>query len=177
MSKMKKQIELMKVNAAYVKAKVEIYIKALMQIAVSHEQANPIALQGIAKTALAQEPTTADEYNKESVDKMNEAIKDTPEYKLGKKIFGGDTGTDADYADESLFDESSAELLKYDKMAREDAESAWRNTVLHPEHESEYDDSEDVQLGSSIVKSNDNVEGVFMVDGEIKDVDYIDEEE
>jgi hypothetical protein len=48
---------------------------------------------------------------------------------------------------------------------------------LHPEHESEYDDSEDVQLGSSIVKSNDNVEGVFMVDGEIKDVDYIDEEE
>ena len=62
------------------------------------------------------EPTTADEFNtmqedeklvfeeqfnKESVDKMNEAIKETPEYKLGKKIFGGDTGTDADYYDEN----------------------------------------------------------------------------
>jgi len=43
------------------------------------------------------EPTTADEYNKESIDEMNEAIKETPEYKLGKEIFGGDTGTDADY--------------------------------------------------------------------------------
>ena len=62
------------------------------------------------------EPTTADEFNtmqedeklvfeeqfnKESVDKMNEAIKETPEYMLGKKIFGGDTGTDADYYDEN----------------------------------------------------------------------------
>ena len=62
------------------------------------------------------EPTTADEFNtmqedeklvfeeqfnKESVDKMNKAIKETPEYKLGKKIFGGDTGTDADYYDEN----------------------------------------------------------------------------
>ena len=53
------------------------------------------------------EPTTADEHNKvyiqdlETVDKMNKAIKETPEYKLGKKVFGGDTGTDADYYDEN----------------------------------------------------------------------------
>ena len=47
------------------------------------------------------EPTTADEYNKEYIDEMNEAIKETPEYKLGRKIFGGDTGTDADYYDEN----------------------------------------------------------------------------
>ena len=47
------------------------------------------------------EPTTADEYNKEYVDEMNEAIKETPEYKLGKEIFGGDTGTDADYYNEN----------------------------------------------------------------------------
>jgi hypothetical protein len=33
-----------------------------------------------------------------------------------------------------------------------------------------YDD--DVALGYSIVKSNREVSGVFMVDGEIKDVDY-----
>ena len=63
------------------------------------------------------EPTTADEFNtmqedeklvfeeqfdKESIDKMNEAIKETPEYKLGKKVFGGDSGTDADYYDENM---------------------------------------------------------------------------
>ena len=53
------------------------------------------------------EPTTADEHNKvyisdvnkEIVDEMNKAIKETPEYKLGKRVFGGDTGVDADYQD------------------------------------------------------------------------------
>ena len=59
------------------------------------------------------EPTTADEHNKvyiqdlETVDKMNKAIKETPEYKLGKKVFGGDTGTDADY-----YDENNEEYIK-----------------------------------------------------------------
>ena len=53
------------------------------------------------------EPTTADEYNKEYIDEMNEAIKETPEYKLGRKIFGGDTGTDADY-----YDENNEEYIK-----------------------------------------------------------------
>jgi len=53
------------------------------------------------------EPTTADKYNKEYVDEMNEAIKETPEYKLGKKIFGGDTGTDADY-----YNENNEEYIK-----------------------------------------------------------------
>ena len=62
------------------------------------------------------EPTTADEHNKvyisdvnkEIVDEMNEAVKETPEYQLGKRMlrdvsmqFGGDTGTDADYYDEN----------------------------------------------------------------------------
>jgi len=37
------------------------------------------------------EATTADEYNKEYVDEMNEAIKETPEYKLGKKIIAAKT--------------------------------------------------------------------------------------
>ena len=36
----------------------------------------------------------------------------------------------------------------------------------------EYNEEEDVQLGASIVKSNKEVSGVFMVDGKIKDVDY-----
>ena len=58
------------------------------------------------------EPTTADEYNYEhdqlnEIKEMDKAIKETPEYKLGKKIFGGDTGTDADY-----YDESNEEYIK-----------------------------------------------------------------
>ena len=64
------------------------------------------------------EPTTADDHNKvyisdvnkEIVDEMNEAIKETPEYKLGKRIFGGDTGIDADY-----YDENSEKFLKVSK--------------------------------------------------------------
>jgi len=36
----------------------------------------------------------------------------------------------------------------------------------------EYNDEEDVQLGASIVKSNDEVSGVFMSDGKIKQIDY-----
>ena len=54
-----------------------------------------------------EEPTTADKYNKEYIDEMNEAIKETPEYKLGKKIFGGDTGTDADY-----YNDNNEEYIK-----------------------------------------------------------------
>ena len=68
------------------------------------------------------EPTTADEHNKvyisdvnkELVDEMNEAVKETPEYKLGKRMlrdvsmqFGGDTGTDADY-----YNENNEEYIK-----------------------------------------------------------------
>ena len=39
----------------------------------------------------------------------------------------------------------------------------------------EYDDEEDVQLAYSIVRSNDEVEGVFMQEGEITQIDYIKE--
>ena len=38
--------------------------------------------------------------------------------------------------------------------------------------ETNYNDDEDVQLGASIVKSNDEVSGVFMVDGKIEQIDY-----
>ena len=36
----------------------------------------------------------------------------------------------------------------------------------------EYNDEEDVQLGYSIVKSNDEVEGVFIQEGKITQIDY-----
>ena len=73
-------------------------------------------IRDIVTAALDGETTTADEHNKvyisdvnkEIVDEMNEAVKETPEYKLGKRMlrdvsmqFGGDTGTDADYYDEN----------------------------------------------------------------------------
>jgi hypothetical protein len=38
-------------------------------------------------------------------------------------------------------------------------------------------EDEDIAIGASIVKSNREVSGVFMVDGEIKDVDYFEEGE
>ena len=40
-----------------------------------------------------------------------------------------------------------------------------------------YNDEEDIELGASIVKSNDEVSGVFMIGSEIKQVDYIDDNE
>ena len=79
-------------------------------------------IEDIAKSSLNGETTTADEHNKvyisdvnkEIVDEMNEAVKETPEYKLGKRMlrdvsmqFGGDTGTDADY-----YDENNEEYIK-----------------------------------------------------------------
>ena len=130
MSRMEKQIKTMKSDAAYVKAKVEIYVRALQQIAKASDQDNPIALRNRARIALEQEPTTADKINE-----MNELIKATPEYQVGKKIFGGDTGIDADYDNE-------AQLAMNDIKIREDAEAAWRDTVLHPEYKSEYEEEE-----------------------------------
>ena len=35
------------------------------------------------------------------------------------------------------------------------------------------DNNEDIQLGASIVKSNKNVEGVFMQNGKIVSIDYL----
>ena len=64
----------------------------------------------IVTAALDGESTTADEYNKEWIDIKNKAIKETSEYKLGKKVFGGDTGIDADY-----YDENSEKFLKVSK--------------------------------------------------------------
>ena len=38
-----------------------------------------------------------------------------------------------------------------------------------------YDDKEDIAFGASIVKSNKEVSGVFMVNGEVEHVDYVKE--
>ena len=118
-------LEELESSAGYVCAKMNIYIKALDQIAQADDQANPIALRNKARIALIQEPTTADDVNKE---------------------FGGDTGTDADFSGPNdpgdEHHDNEAQLAMDDIKMREDAEAAWRDTVLHPEYKSEYEEEE-----------------------------------
>ena len=116
-------LEELESSVSYVCAKMDIYVRALDQIAQADDQANPIALRNKARIALIQEPTTADKVNEE---------------------FGGDTGTDADFTGPNApgdeHHDRSAELAEYDKKMKEDAEAAWRDTVLHPEYKSEYEE-------------------------------------
>ena len=118
-------LEKLESSARYVCAKMDIYIRALDQIAQADDQANPIALRNKARIALIQEPTTADDVNKE---------------------FGGDTGTDADFSGPNdpgdEHHDNEAQLAMDEIKIREDAESAWRDTVLHPEYKSEYEEEE-----------------------------------
>ena len=125
----------------YIKAKVEIFTRALDQIAQSGDQANPIALRNRARIALIQEPTPADKANEDppvvSMFTKDKGI-------LDGNPFGGDTGTDADFSGPNdpgdEHHDRSAELAEYDKKMKEDAEAAWRDTVLHPEYKSEYEE-------------------------------------
>ena len=39
-------------------------------------------------------------------------------------------------------EQDQAELAEYDKNISEEAESTWRDTVLHPGYKSEYDEEE-----------------------------------
>ena len=87
---------------------INMYCRALMRIADSSDQANPIKLKEIAKKALASEPTTADELNKDTVHGPN------------------DPGDENDNP----------------KILGEDAEALWRDTVLHPEYKSPYEEEE-----------------------------------
>jgi|TARA_R110002111_G_C5690197_1_gene344735 hypothetical protein len=64
--------------------------------------------------------------------------------------------SDKDIADKYL------EIYKYTRTALDG----------EPTTADEYNDEEDVQLGASIVKSNDEVSGVFMSDGKIEQIDY-----
>ena len=118
-------LEELESSARYVCAKMDIYIKALDQIAQADDQANPIALRNKARIALIQEPTTADDVNKE---------------------FGGDTGTDADFSGPNdpgdEHHDNEAQLAMDEIKMREDAEAAWRDTVLHPEYKSAYEEEE-----------------------------------
>ena len=131
-------LEKVKSTADYVCAKMDIYVKALDQIAQADDQANPIALRNRARIALIQEPTTADKVNKPLMTVGCEEIQ------VDEKKFGGDTGTDADFSGPNdpgdEHHDRSAELAEYDKKMKEETEAAWRDTVLHPEYKSEYEE-------------------------------------
>ena len=164
MDNLLERLEKMVHISQYINDKMKIYIKALQEISQADDQANPIALRNKARIALIHEPTTANKFNKDIAhgpndhgDKHVDKVKRTEldKWKRDRLVkFGGDTGTDADflgpndpgdeqqYVNRDLLDESSAELAKFDREMREDAEAAWRNTVLHPEHKSEYDEEE-----------------------------------
>ena len=157
-------LEELESSVSYVCAKMDIYMKALDQISQADDQANPIALRNRARIALIQEPTTADKHNLVYISDVNKEIaeemsaddtviveeidKNVSEVTIIQEarkdiVYGpNDPGDEQEYVDRDLLDESSAELAKFDREMREDAEAAWRNTVLHPEHKSEYDEEE-----------------------------------
>tara|TARA_R100001594_G_scaffold145410_2_gene195549 strand:+ start:653 stop:937 length:285 start_codon:yes stop_codon:yes gene_type:complete len=93
-------------------SKEQIYKKALLDIASASDQANPSHLKTVAQIALDSEPTTADEYN--------------------------NLGDDIEYR----FEKEQVEISEYDKKLSEEAESAWRGTVLHPDYKSPFDEEE-----------------------------------
>ena len=123
--------------------KIEKYEMILREIASASEQANPKHLIDRAKMTLSfyaeedKEPTTADEFN--------------------VPVITGDKDTDALLEDERIAQDENlksqqemldrhrdmeAQLAEYDKKQSEEAESAWRDTVLHPDYKSEYEEEE-----------------------------------
>ena len=70
--------------------------------------------------------------------------------------------------DSSITEENKVKIIRDVSRANLDGE---------PTTADEYNDEEDVQLGYSIVKSNDEIEGVFIQEGKIVDIDYFDDHE
>ena len=123
--------------------KIAKYEEVLTEIANAGEQANPQHLSNTASRVLMfyaekeAEPTTADEFN--------------------VPVITGDRDTDALLEDERIAQDENlksqqemidrhrdmqAEIVEYDKKLSEIAESEWRDTVLHPDYQSEYDEEE-----------------------------------
>ena len=65
--------------------------------------------------------------------------------------------------DSSITEENKVKIIRDVSRATLDGE---------PTTADEYNEEEDVQLGYSIVKSNDEVEGVFIQEGKITQIDY-----
>ena len=140
-------------NEFDLRMKISKYEEVLNEIASAGEQANPKHLSGVAQRVLTfysndGEPTTADELNSRYSTNADE---------FNVPIITGDKDTDALLEDERIaqddelrtqqesldrYRETQAEIAEYDKKLSEQAESTWRNTVLHPGYKSEYDEEE-----------------------------------
>ena len=107
-------------------SKENIYKKALEDIAGASDQANPAHIKVVAQTALsvAEEPIMDENYPSASQLRNDEYI---------------NTGDDIEYK----FKKDQEEIAGYNKKFSEEAESAWRDTVLHPDYKSPFDEEEE----------------------------------
>ena len=117
--------------------KENIYKEALQNIANASDQANPIQLRTVAQIALDSEPTTADEFNVPVItgDKDSDALLEDERINQDEGLRSQQKALD-DYRD------TQSEIAKYDKKLSEVAESTWRDTVLHPDYKSPFDEEE-----------------------------------
>ena len=117
--------------------KENIYKEALQDIAKASDQANPMQLRTVAQVALDSEPTTADEYNVPVItgDKDSDALLEDERINQDEGLRSQQKALD-DYRD------TQSEIAKYDKKFSEEAESTWRDTVLHPDYKSPFDEEE-----------------------------------
>ena len=97
--------------------KIMKYEEILTEIASASEQANPKHLIDRAKTVLTF--YAEKEAEATTADEFNEQQEMLDRHR-----------------------DMQAEIVEYDKKLSEVAESAWRDTVLHPDYESEYDEEE-----------------------------------
>ena len=117
--------------------KENIYKEALQDISKASDQANPIQLRTVAQIALDSEPTTADEFNVPVItgDKDSDALLEDERINQDEGLRSQQKALD-DYRD------TQSEIAKYDKKLSEVAESTWRDTVLHPDYKSPFDEEE-----------------------------------
>lgn len=90
---------------------------------------------------------------------------------------------------ESLYPENSLPSVNNKKFVKEQMEKfdklivdmkKWlllSDKMKNIEKDEDYFEDDDMQLGASIVKSNDEVSGVFMSHGKIQSIDYFEDEE
>ena len=97
--------------------KIMKYEEILTEIASASEQANPKHLIDRAKTVLTFYAN--EEAEPTTADEFNEQQEMLDRHR-----------------------DMQAEIVEHDKKLSQEAESAWRDTELHPDYESEYDEEE-----------------------------------
>ena len=129
-------------NEFDLRMKISKYEEVLNEIASAGEQANPKHLSNTAQRVLTfyandGEPTTADEFNVPIItgDKDTDALLEDERIAQDDKLRTQQESLDR-------YRETQSEIVEYDKKLSEQAESTWRDTVLHPGYKSEYDEEE-----------------------------------